>query len=180
MRPKLIIIQGAPASGKTTISRRLVQQLDDVLLVSKDSIKEFLFDTQPAGNRDWSRLLGRASIAAMYEIAKVFLANGRSVMLESAFSTAYAQEDIRKLDADIFEVYCHCEAEVLIERFKARTATDRHAGHLDDAADYDIESMSQYQPLQIGMMTTVNTTAGIDDLRYEELIRNIKDFLEDK
>lgn len=180
MRPKLIIIQGAPASGKTTISRRLAQQLDDVLLVSKDSIKEFLFDTQPSGDRDWSRLLGKASIAAMYEIAKVFLTHGRHVMLESAFHTAYAQEDIRKLDVDVFEIYCHCDTEKLAERFHARALADRHPGHLDDTVTYSVESIKQFQPLNVGTTMVVDTTEGVDEQLCEEIVRNIRLFLEGK
>ncbi|MNH50064.1 hypothetical protein D3C73_16690 [compost metagenome] len=179
MRPKLIIIQGAPASGKTTISHHLVQRLDDVLLVSKDGIKEFLFDTQPTGDRDWSRVLGKASIGAMYEIAKVFLASGRHVILESAFHPLYAREDIQKLNADVLEIYCHCNTEELIKRFKIRASTDRHPGHLDDRINYDVESIKQFQPINVGTLATIDTTKGVNKSQYNNIVRNIKLFLKE-
>jgi predicted kinase len=180
MRPKLIIIQGAPASGKTTISRDLVQRLDGVLLVSKDSIKEFLFDNQPSGDRDWSRMLGKASIAAMYEITKVFLANGRHVMLESAFDAEYAREDIKRLNADVFEVYCRCDEDKIIERFKARATSERHPGHLDDMADYDGEAIRRFQPIGLGTTRIIDTTDSVDARKCESLARDVELFLEEK
>ena len=180
MRPKLIIIQGAPASGKTTVSRYLVEQLNGVLLVSKDSIKEFLFDNQPSGDRDWSRVLGKASIAAMYEITKVFLASGRHVILESAFDTEYARADIKRLNADVFEVYCRCDEDKTIERFKARAMSERHPGHLDEAANYDGEAIKRFQPIGVGTTMIIDTTDNVDAHKYETLVRDIALFLEDK
>lgn len=180
MKPKLIIVQGAPASGKTTVSRALVERLPGTILVSKDNIKEFLFDTQPSGDRNWSRTLGRASIAAMYAMAEVFLASGRTVLLESAFDAEFAASDIQALKADSIEVYCYASPAVLEQRFAQRAETSRHPGHLDNEATYDgTAALAQYAPLGIGMSLALDTEAGIADEQYDTLVQQITDFLED-
>jgi len=47
---KLIIINGLPGTGKTTIAKPMAEQLG-FPLVSKDTIKEFLFDTIGVSDR---------------------------------------------------------------------------------------------------------------------------------
>lgn len=178
-RPKLIIIQGAPASGKTTISRQLVERLDGVILLSKDDIKEFLFDTQPAGDREWSRVLGRASIAAMYAIAETILKSGKSVMLESAFDSEYARADIEALNVEVIEVFCDCSPRILSERFALRTNTTRHPGHLDDQAEYDaVAARKTYGPINVGAVITLDTAQAITSMQLERLIEQLTEFLE--
>ena len=41
--PALVLISGAPATGKTHLARRIAESLP-VVVIEKDSIKETLFD----------------------------------------------------------------------------------------------------------------------------------------
>jgi tRNA uridine 5-carbamoylmethylation protein Kti12 len=58
----LIIVTGRPAAGKSTLAKWLGQRLDMPVL-SKDGIKEILFEELGWHDREWSKRLGRASLA---------------------------------------------------------------------------------------------------------------------
>ena len=58
--PLIVLVNGAPASGKTTLSRRLAGDLG-LPLLAKDAIKEVLYDTLGAPDRARSRELGGAT-----------------------------------------------------------------------------------------------------------------------
>ncbi len=65
----LVLITGPPASGKTTLAVPLASLLD-LPLVSKDVIKEALFDSPGHGDREWSSRLGAASFAVMFALLR--------------------------------------------------------------------------------------------------------------
>ena len=68
---KIVIINGIPGTGKTTIAKPLADQLG-FPLISKDTIKEFLFDTIGVGDREWSQMLGKASSEFLYSLVMNF------------------------------------------------------------------------------------------------------------
>ena len=56
--PRLLIVNGLPGSGKTTLSRELAPRLG-LPLISKDDIKELLFDQLGWSDREHSKLRAR-------------------------------------------------------------------------------------------------------------------------
>jgi predicted kinase len=64
----LVIVSGAPGSGKTTLARRLGAALRLPLLL-KDDLKEALYESLGADDREQSRQLGRASYDLLAPIA---------------------------------------------------------------------------------------------------------------
>jgi predicted kinase len=68
--PRLIIVTGRPASGKTTLARWLAQEIH-LPVVSKDSIREVLFERLGWKDRPWAQLLGRVSIDLMFHFAEM-------------------------------------------------------------------------------------------------------------
>ncbi|HWS64347.1 MAG TPA: AAA family ATPase [Steroidobacteraceae bacterium] len=68
----LMIILGCPASGKTTLARRLAAELT-VPILSKDDIKEALFDVLGFADRERSRRLSDACFAAQLRMAETQL-----------------------------------------------------------------------------------------------------------
>src|SRR6266508_4058354 len=56
----LLLVTGAPSSGKTTLAVPLARHLG-LPLITKDTIKEALFDTLGTGDHTWSTRLGAAS-----------------------------------------------------------------------------------------------------------------------
>ncbi len=53
---RLVIVGGAPATGKTTLARALGTSLG-LPVITKDDVKEALATPFPTGDRDWSRQL---------------------------------------------------------------------------------------------------------------------------
>jgi dephospho-CoA kinase len=69
MHPIIIIVTGRPAAGKSTLAKWLSQELK-FPLVSKDSIREQLFDRLGSKDRKWAQELGKASKVNYQEILK--------------------------------------------------------------------------------------------------------------
>ena len=83
-KPLVILVSGPPCVGKTTLATRLASQLGMPLL-SKDSIKETMFDTLGWSDREWSKKLGVASITLFYQWIDSQLVAGQSIVAESSF-----------------------------------------------------------------------------------------------
>ena len=86
--PVLIMISGAPATGKTHLARLLADSLH-VVVFQKDAIKETLFDTMGEADREWSRMLGTAAFALLRHLVESHLRARRSVLVESNFQRRY-------------------------------------------------------------------------------------------
>jgi len=128
----LMIILGCPASGKTTLARRLAADLA-VPILSKDDIKEALFDVLGVGDRQGSRRLSDACFAAQLRMAETQLTAGLSCLVEGNWRAEHAG-GVRKVlacsGARAAQVWCRASAAEILRRFTAR---DRHPGHLDAA-----------------------------------------------
>ena len=127
---KLVIILGCPASGKTTLARRLAAELS-IPMLCKDDIKEGLFDTLGAGDRPWSRHLSEASFAVLARLAGSQLALGRPCILEGNWRPLHSPLFTGMLTPaapGALQVWCCAEPGEILRRFTARR---RHAGHLD-------------------------------------------------
>lgn len=164
-RPLLVIVNGLPGTGKTTLSRDLAGRLG-FPLIGKDDLKESLFDSLGAADRAWSVRLGAATYALLYLIAEKLMQAGVSFVLESAFDTARDSavlgDLVRRYGYDAVEVHCAAPRDVLLERFSRRAASAaRHPGHaeFENLAAFrdDLASRSDL-PLGIGPVITADTT----------------------
>ena len=70
-----ILICGAPASGKSTLARELSRALA-LPLMSKDDIKEILFDTLGFESRAEKVALGEAAMHMLYAFAETMMRAG--------------------------------------------------------------------------------------------------------
>ena len=119
---------GIPGSGKTTLAHPLARKLQ-LPLLSKDTIKEALFDVLGTGDLESSQRLGRASHRIMYAVA------AESQVLSSKVTSGGVCRslDLRGLAAPMIQVYCRCPPELAAERYRQRiTSADRHPGHLHE------------------------------------------------
>ena len=63
-----VVVSGPPASGKTTLARAVAPALG-LPLIAKDTIKEALMAVLPVPDVAASRVVGRASVAALLAVA---------------------------------------------------------------------------------------------------------------
>jgi len=130
---RLVIVTGAPATGKTTVARSLMHQLG-YALISKDDVKESLADVLGSGDRERSRELGAAAYAVMQRLATRMLDERVNVILEANFWRERSESWLRALaqGRDASVIVCSVAPEVRRERFRSRgVAGERHAVHLD-------------------------------------------------
>ena len=62
---RVALVNGVPASGKSTLARALAASTGWPVL-ALDTVKEALFDHLGAGDREHNRMLGRASYQAIF------------------------------------------------------------------------------------------------------------------
>jgi glucokinase len=127
--PLFVVVSGLAASGKTSLAEPLAQALG-VRLISKDAIKERLFEAVGYGGLGWSRTLSRAADAAMVRIAQDL----DGAVLDNFWYAETVDELLSPLPRPIVEVFCRCDLDVAYERFRVRV---RHPGHADHERDLD-------------------------------------------
>ncbi len=134
--PSVLIVTGAPAAGKTTLARRLAADLA-LPLISKDDIKETLFDTLGWSDDEmWARQLGIASWNLLYQHTGHLAAAGLSLIAESNFEARFADERWQAIGqrypVHFVQLLCWAEDGLVTERYLARIADGtRHPGHVD-------------------------------------------------
>jgi predicted kinase len=182
---RLIVVQGSPAVGKTTLTRQLATELG-MGIVAKDDFKELLYDKLglPA-DRDQSRIYGSAVMQAMFALSRTLLEGGIDHLLESAFHPDLAEADFARLlnglsDVHVVQLYCHTTPEVQAQRYAQRlTEGTRHPGHPDQSKDISefVDYNQRYTQLALQPCIDVDTTS-LSDKELKPLAQNIKDTLE--
>jgi predicted kinase len=155
---KIIFINGAPASGKTTLVDAIKNELTPVV-IRKDIIKEHLFDTLGTHGEEWSRMLGVNISKFVIMLADDILRSGRSVVIEGAFHRDLARKDIEWLQnnhkgLEVVEIYCEVHPDILKTRFEERV---RHEGY-HPLSMGEVETLQKYEPIGMGKLIRVDTT----------------------
>ena len=144
MKGRVIIITGLPASGKTTIGKELAGRMN-IPFISKDDIKESLFDGLGWKDREWSKKVGLISYDLLYYFVEALLKASASFVLESNFKPEFDNLKVaalkEKYGFEVVQILCKADGEVLFERFKNRSASgSRHPGHDDITNDDEFKS----------------------------------------
>lgn len=178
--PFLVIVTGHPASGKTTLARRLAVELN-LPCFTKDDIKERLFDTLGWSDRAWSSKLGNATYSLLELIVENEVRAGRSVLVEFNFdtvvSTPHYLEIKQRYDFFPIQIVLEADAEILLQRFIDRTESgNRHPGNADNTVyDEYRERLAKgpYQPLDIGGTVIHFDTNDFTKFNYNDVLMQV-------
>ena len=177
----LIIVTGMPAAGKSVLATWLSKQLA-FPFISKDAIKEIMFDALGWSDREWSKRLGAASIELMYYFAHTILMAGKSIILENTFRPELASAKLSALahqaNAGTIQIICRASPEVVYQRFKQRAEAGlRHPGHVDmQTMDEAKILLTQDRPLRLdigGEAIDVDST-DFSALDYESILAQVQ------
>ena len=105
--PLLVIVNGAPASGKTTLARRLANALR-LPLLERDGLKEVLADHLEVADLAQSEALTRAAVGVFYTLAAELLRAKVGMVLDQAYRRGQAEDQLRPLLAACQAVMVHC------------------------------------------------------------------------
>jgi predicted kinase len=177
----LLLISGAPCTGKTTLGSRLAADLK-LPFIYKDGIKERLFNRLGSKEVAFSKLLSLSTYDILYYFIQSQLEAGCSLAVEANFKVGIDSTRFQDLQdrfkVNLLQVHCHASREVLLDRYKRRAESpDRHAGHLDHLTYEDLQASlarRDYAALQIqGPRFEVDTT-DFSSLNYSSLIAALR------
>lgn len=163
MEDVVVVVTGIPGSGKTTLANALSVQMGWPL-ISKDVVKEALFDALGTGDLQWSQRLGRAGHLVMYSLAATI----PRVILEAHFQRGLAEPELLALNRRMVQVYCRCPIDVAAERYRRRIDDpNRHAGHLpehqsDEVIERWMKDASAPLDLPDALLIEIDTTVPVD------------------
>ena len=128
-----ILVTGIPAAGKSTMAKVMSEKLK-LPVISKDTIKELLFDNVGFQSRAEKVKLGIASMEIMYYAAGQLMKAGQPFILENNFE--YLSEQgiknlIEKYQYSVLTITLTGDYNVIYQRFLERQSSpDRHRGHV--------------------------------------------------
>ena len=123
-RKRVVLVNGVPASGKSSVSRALADATGWPVL-ALDTIKNPFLATLPPGDRLFNRTLGRASYAAIFDLIADAPA-ASSFVMDAWFGfqprEVLEQGLARAGVTEVAEVWCHAPPETVGARYAARLA----------------------------------------------------------
>jgi predicted kinase len=166
-RRLVVLVNGLPGAGKTTLARTLSQRLR-VPLFSKDTIKEAHADVlgaePPPGwsQRRWNSALGAAASETMWALLADVPGDA---VLESCWPRDVrhfvVQHRQRARDWQPVEIWCEAPLETARRRFEARHP--RHPIHGELLTDTEWERWRVTgRPLEVGPTFRIDTTGAVD------------------
>lgn len=128
-----ILVTGIPAAGKSSMAKILAEALH-LPVISKDAIKERMYDAIGFRSRAEKVQLGVASMNIMYYMAEQLMQCGQTFILENNFEDISKEGLLSILERHAYTaitVTLTGDYHVIYQRFLARDQSpDRHRGHV--------------------------------------------------
>jgi predicted kinase len=181
-KPLLIIVNGLPGTGKTTLASRLAADAE-LPAFSRDGMYETLYDALECRSNGLPFLLGSTAFTLLYYVTGLVLAAGQSAIVEGFFGRPEIRttEFLRmqhEYDFEPLQILCRADGRVLLERYLARTKTkERHASHQDlEWIEQNKERLLQghLSPLALdGQLIEIDTTTPYS-FDYADLLQQVR------
>ncbi len=164
-----ILVTGIPAVGKSTMAEVMSKRLK-LPVISKDTVKELLFDNVGFQSRAEKVKLGIASMEIMYYIAGQLMKAGQPFILENNFE--YSSEHGMK---NLLENYQYSaltinltgDYKVIYQRFLEReNSPDRHRGHVVNDC-YPEKKEDNLKTLKAKTISYENFVRGIEQRGFD-------------
>ncbi|RPJ23675.1 MAG: ATP-binding protein [Chloroflexi bacterium] len=181
IHPVIIIVTGRPAAGKSTLAKWLSRELK-LPLVSKDGIREELFDRLGWKDRQWAQELGKASVDMMFYFARAELEVGHSIIMDNSFYPPVSNPRFQALkeqyQAESIQIVCDADRETLFKRFRSRAESgNRHPGHGDQDVLEELYvhlADNSSQVLEIGGSVIEVDTTDFAKMDYQKILKQVK------
>lgn len=156
-----ILVTGIPAAGKSTMAELLAESLN-LPVISKDKIKEIMYEDIGFRSREEKVKLGLASMNIMYYTATQLMKNNQPFILENNF-----EKVSEKTLLHILKMYSYTaititltgDYHIIYERYVERNySPDRHRGHV----------VNDHYP-------EINPNKDIESVSFENFVRGIID-----
>ena len=178
---KLIIVMGHLAAYKTTIAKKLSEDLN-LLMFNKDEIKESLVDDIGFKTREENLKLSAATNSILKYNAISVINRNIPLILESNFKyheLEQLKEKIKDLNVLVFTLFLSGKAEILYDRYCNRQPS-RHSAHTSTGLmSFDVFKSSMFpydQSLLLGESYLVDTTIFTNN-EYQDILNKTKTFL---
>lgn len=190
-----VLVMGIPASGKTRLAEYLSEKLD-FPVISKDRVKELLFDTVGFRSREEKVALGVAAMEACYYFVEQMMKRGKPFLLENNFENSSRpgmEALLEKYQCRAVSVVLTGDHAAIYRRFLERDRSpDRHRGHVvntcypeptGEKPPYTPITLEQFvssiksrgmEDFDLGGPRIVVDTTDFSKVNYEEILREVK------
>ena len=160
--PHLVIVSGAPGSGKTTLAQRLGAVLH-LPVIARDDLQEVLYDTLGVTDAASSMRVGRASFALLTLLTDRLVSAGVAAVVEANFHRDGLAAEVGLLldKASVAVIHCDGDPAIIVRCYLERAERgERHPGH------HDKEAVSRLRT-NLAMGTYAVPSMGVPVLRVD-------------